>query len=137
MAIFCCFKTCFKSFILISPKWKILAAKAPVALVSLKTSVKSSIFPAPPEAIMGILTICEISLSNLTSKPCLVPSKSMEVSKISPAPNSSTFFCPIMGFIVCFYSSAVHKNVIFVSKLFRIYRHHYTLTAEFIGKSFN
>jgi hypothetical protein len=56
MAIFCCFKTCFKSLILISPKWKILAAKAPVALVSLKTSVKSSIFPAPPEAIIGILT---------------------------------------------------------------------------------
>ena len=31
IAIFFCFKTCFKSLILISPKWKILAAKAPVA----------------------------------------------------------------------------------------------------------
>ena len=43
--------------------------------------------PAPPDAITGILTDLEIASVNLISYPSLVPSLSIEVNKISPAPN--------------------------------------------------
>ena len=51
-----------------------LAAKAASALPILNTSVKCSIVPAPPDAIIGILTVSESLAKALLAKPFLVPS---------------------------------------------------------------
>ena len=48
--------------------------------------------PAPPDEIMGIFTDSETSLFSSVSKPFFVPSMSIEVSIISPAPKYSTSF---------------------------------------------
>ena len=64
------------------------AASAP----HLKTSSICSMLPAPPLAMTGTLTRLEILLVSSMSNPALVPSLSMDVSSISPAPSWATFF---------------------------------------------
>ena len=46
--------------------------------------------PTPPEAITGTATASAIARVSGMSKPCFVPSRSIEVSRISPAPSSVT-----------------------------------------------
>src|SRR5258708_4394002 len=65
------------------------AARAASALPAEKTSTKCCALPAPPEAITGIETIPAMAAVSSQSKPMPVPSRSMEVSRISPAPRSS------------------------------------------------
>src|ERR1700730_3835375 len=67
--------------------WKIEAASAASAAPSLKTLTKCSGNLAPPEAITGTETALEIAAVSVVSKPICVPSRSTEVSRISPAPN--------------------------------------------------
>ena len=50
---------------------------------------KSSTLPAPPEAMIGILTSLRTARIISRSKPSLVPSASIELSRISPAPSCS------------------------------------------------
>ena len=68
-----------------------MEAASPASIPSsMKTSLKCSILPAPPEAITGILRFLLISLNNSKSKPFLTPSVSMLFTTSSPAP----FFSP-------------------------------------------
>jgi hypothetical protein len=76
----------------ISLKWKTLAAKVASALVSLKQSIKCCMFPAPPEAIIGMFTNLFNWANASLAKPFFVPSLSIDVNKISPAPLCSTSF---------------------------------------------
>ena len=48
--------------------------------------------PAPPDAITGIFAFSETRLVSSISYPAFVPSQSILVSNISPAPSSSAFF---------------------------------------------
>ena len=71
-------------------KWKILAAataEAPDLDMAKYISLK---LDAPPDAITGILTDSETTLIRSKSYPFIVPSLSIEVNKISPAPLFST-----------------------------------------------
>src|SRR6266852_4177387 len=68
------------------PALKIDAASAASAAPSWKISTKCSGDLAPPEAITGTVTALEIAAVSATSKPLRVPSRSTEVSRISPAP---------------------------------------------------
>ena len=63
-----------------------LAAKTASALPFVIASCKCSRFPAPPDAIRGIFKSVDIVLSISRSNPSLVPSLSILVSRISPAP---------------------------------------------------
>ncbi len=65
------------------------AASAASASPSVRTSRKSSGFPAPPEAITGIFVARETVLVSSRSNPPWTPSVSIEVSRISPAPSAS------------------------------------------------
>ena len=80
------------------------AAKAASTFDFLKTSTISSGLPHPPDAITGMDTELTISLFSKISYPSFVPSLSMLVSKISPAPSFSTFFAHSMASIpvACF-----------------------------------
>ncbi len=60
----------------------------------MKTSAKCSSDPAPPDAITGIGTALETAAVSSQSKPVLVPSRSMDVSRISPAPRSAASLRP-------------------------------------------
>ena len=51
-------------------------------------STRWSRLPTPPEAITGIDTASQMARVTPSSKPSLVPSRSMLVSRISPAPSS-------------------------------------------------
>src|SRR5437016_8006298 len=64
------------------------AASAASAAPALKISTKCSGDLAPPEAMTGTDTALEISAVSFVSKPSCVPSRSTEVSRISPAPRS-------------------------------------------------
>src|SRR5215470_17697882 len=77
---------CFSSATACVPKWKIEAASAASAWPPVNTSTKCCALPAPPEAITGIETVCDTAAVSSQSKPVRVPSRSMEVSKSSPAP---------------------------------------------------
>ena len=46
--------------------------------------------PTPPEAITGTVTASATARVSAMSKPYLVPSRSIEVSRISPAPSATT-----------------------------------------------
>src|SRR5260221_573995 len=72
-----------------SPKWKIDAASTAVAWPWRMPSTRWSRLPTPPDAITGTGTLSAIACVSGRSKPCLVPSRSLEVSKISPAPAAS------------------------------------------------
>ena len=63
-----------------------LAARAALASASLMTSAKCSRAPPPPEAMTGMVTTWVMARVSGISKPALVPSASMLVSTISPAP---------------------------------------------------
>ena len=58
----------------------------------MNVSVKCCTEPAPPEAIIGIFTNADNFANASLAKPALVPSLSMEVNKISPAPRCATSF---------------------------------------------
>ena len=88
----------FSSGIATSPKWKMEAARPASTLGSVSNRVmKSSIFPAPPEAITGTLTALETASSISRSKPPFTPSVSMELRTISPAPSSTPFLIQLMA----------------------------------------
>ena len=82
------------SFSLCLLKWKREAAKAASTCVSLNTFNISFSDPHPPEAITGIFILSQIALINSISYPFSVPSVSMLVNSISPAPSLFYFFCP-------------------------------------------
>ena len=73
----------------VTPKWKMLAASAASALPRPKTSAKCAAEPAPPLAITGICTASLTAAVSSQSKPSRIPSVSMLVSRISPAPRDS------------------------------------------------
>ena len=67
--------------------------------VFLKTSNMCSGCPQPPDAIMGMREVRQIALFNLISYPFSVPSASMLVRRISPAPRDSTLLAHSMASI--------------------------------------
>ena len=70
-----------------SPKWKMDAASpASISGISLKSVTKSSIQPAPPDAITGTFTKAQTSCSSSKSNPCFTPSVSILFTTTSPAP---------------------------------------------------
>src|SRR5699024_7154149 len=78
------------SRMLTSPKWKMLAARTAFA-PDATAGGKWLAAPAPPEAMTGMDTTSRTAASISVSKPSLVPSASMELSRISPTPSSSPF----------------------------------------------
>ena len=77
------------SGIRISPKWKTDAASAALARPSVKAAAMCATVPHPPEATTGTRTASATARVSGRSKPSLVPSRSMLVSRISPAPRST------------------------------------------------
>src|ERR1700722_3105536 len=73
-----------------SPKWKIDAASTAVACPSRMPFTRWSRLPTPPDAITGTGMLSATAWVSGMSKPCRVPSRSMEVSRISPAPSETT-----------------------------------------------
>src|SRR5439155_236692 len=73
-----------------SPKWKIDAASTAVAWPWRMPSTRWSRLPTPPDAMTGTGTLSAIACVSGRSKPCRVPSRSIEVSRISPAPSETT-----------------------------------------------
>ena len=61
------------------------------------TSTKWSSVPAPPDAMTGIETAAETAAVISQSKPALVPSRSIDVSRISPAPRALRLARPFHG----------------------------------------
>src|SRR5690625_1690695 len=78
----------FTSAIFSTPKWKTLAASTPSA-PACAAATKSWADPAPPDAINGALVTSRAAASISKSKPRLVPSKSTEFNRTSPAPKST------------------------------------------------
>src|SRR5271157_1003590 len=76
------------SLILSSRKWNTLAASTASAPAT-TAGAKCSTVPAPPLAMTGTVTAARTALSIGRSKPALVPSKSIEFSRISPTPSSA------------------------------------------------
>src|SRR5262245_44876388 len=72
-----------------SPKWNTLAASTASAWPSSTPSAMCSAEPTPPEAITGTPTASDTARVSARSKPSRVPSRSMLVSRISPAPAAS------------------------------------------------
>jgi hypothetical protein len=68
------------------PKWKTLAARTASAPAS-TAGPKCARSPAPPLAITGTATTARTALISSRSKPVVVPSASIEFSRISPAPS--------------------------------------------------
>ena len=69
-----------------------LAASPAVAFVVLNKSLKSSIEPAPPEAITGTFTALLTAFTRSKANPFFVPSLFIDVKRISPAPSLTTLF---------------------------------------------
>src|ERR1035441_2325752 len=69
------------------PKWKTLAASTASAPAS-TAGAKCASVPAPPLAITGTVTTSRTARISSVSKPAVVPSASIEFSRISPAPSS-------------------------------------------------
>src|SRR6476469_7370398 len=78
----------FTSPIVSSRKWNTLAASTASAPAT-TAGAKCSTAPAPPLAITGTVTAPRTARSILRSKPALVPSSSIELSRISPTPSSA------------------------------------------------
>ena len=70
------------------------AASAASAAPSVKISAKCSGSLAPPEAITGTETARAMAAVSGTSKPCCVPSRSTEVSRISPGSERDALLRP-------------------------------------------
>ena len=64
-------------------------------------------FAGAAEATIGTETISETVRVNSISKPFFVPSASIEVRSISPAPRSAATLCPIDRIVLSRYPSAV------------------------------
>src|SRR5262245_17351249 len=79
---------CFTVAIRSSPKWNRLAASTASAPDRM-AGAKSLAWPAPPLAIIGTSTAARTASISDRSKPALVPSASIELSRISPAPSSA------------------------------------------------
>src|SRR5215471_5600300 len=71
------------------PKWKMEAASAASAPPSISPSRRCSRDPAPPDAMTGTVTASATARVSSRSYPSLVPSRSMLVRRISPAPRST------------------------------------------------
>src|SRR5438552_790767 len=71
------------------PKWKIDAASTASAPPSSAPWARCSRVPTPPLAMTGMLTASVTARVSSRSKPSRVPSRSIDVSKISPAPSRS------------------------------------------------
>src|SRR5580704_9913849 len=69
------------------PKWKTLAASTASAPASIAGG-KWARVPAPPLAMTGTLTAARTRAMSSVSNPAVVPSASIELSRISPAPRS-------------------------------------------------
>src|SRR5438876_730064 len=82
-------RSCLRTPTAISPEWKIEAASPASAPVRANRSTKCAASPAPPEAIIGTRTASAMSAVSSRSKPSRVPSRSIDVSRISPAPCST------------------------------------------------
>ena len=80
---------CLTASMATSSLWNIPAAKAASTSVFSKTSLKCSTFPAPEEAMTGMETFSLICFTSSMSKPLFVPSLSIQLSNISPAPSFS------------------------------------------------
>ena len=70
------------------PKWNTLAASTASAPAP-TAGAKWASSPAPPLAMMGTSTTARTARMSSRSKPALVPSASMELSRISPTPSSA------------------------------------------------
>ena len=68
-----------------APKWNTLAASTASAPASTAGAKWASV-PAPPLAMTGTLTAARTARISSRSKPAVVPSASIEFSRISPAP---------------------------------------------------
>ena len=79
--------TCLASATVCSPKWKIEAASTASAPPSSTPSTRCSSVPTPPLAMTGTSTTSLTARVSARSKPSRVPSRSIEVSMISPAPS--------------------------------------------------
>jgi hypothetical protein len=69
-----------------APKWNTLAASTASAPAS-TAGAKCASVPAPPLAITGTVTAARTARISSRSKPMVVPSASIEFSRISPAPS--------------------------------------------------
>src|SRR5215218_4335352 len=78
----------FTSPMVSSRKWNTLAARTASAPAT-TAGAKCSLAPAPPLAITGMDTAPRTARSIFRSNPALVPSKSIELSRISPTPSSA------------------------------------------------
>ena len=78
----------FTAEISISLRWKIDAARTADAPPSVTASTQWFGDPAPPEAITATPTEATTALVSSMSKPSFVPSVSIDVRRISPAPRS-------------------------------------------------
>ena len=68
------------------PKWNTLAARTASAPAS-TAGAKCASVPAPPLATTGTVTTARAARISSRSKPRVVPSASIEFSRISPAPS--------------------------------------------------
>jgi hypothetical protein len=69
-----------------APKWNTLAARTASAPAS-TAGAKCASVPAPPLAMTGTVTAARTARISSRSKPAVVPSASIEFSRISPAPS--------------------------------------------------
>src|SRR5262249_56057710 len=76
----------FTSAMRSSPKWKTLAASTASAPASI-AGAKWAGSPAPPLAMIGTVTAARTARISSRSNPVLVPSPSIELTKISPTPS--------------------------------------------------
>eukprot|EP01022_Parablepharisma_sp_SALTPOND_P016322 TRINITY_DN2380_c0_g1_i1.p1 TRINITY_DN2380_c0_g1~~TRINITY_DN2380_c0_g1_i1.p1 ORF type:complete len:563 (-),score=94.78 TRINITY_DN2380_c0_g1_i1:1050-2738(-) len=74
-----------------SPQCTMEAMSAAEALPLVSASAMCCGLPAPPEAMTGMDTFSTMSRVRSSSQPSLVPSASMELRQISPAPRDSPF----------------------------------------------
>src|SRR5690554_1750582 len=82
----------FTSAIVISRRWKMEAASTAEAPPTATASTQCWALPAPPEAMTGMSTASDTARVSSRSKPSLVPSRSIEVRRISPAPRAAPRF---------------------------------------------
>src|SRR5690606_22368920 len=68
------------------PRWRMLAARTALGRPVVTPSARCCRLPTPPEAMTGTGTASDTVRVSARSKPDLVPSRSMLVSRISPAP---------------------------------------------------
>src|SRR5882724_1556170 len=91
-SICCEARNCFKARMDWVLSWKMDAASAASAAPAVKTSAKCCGDFAPPLAMTGTETEVEMALVRAMSNPDCVPSRSMLVRRISPAPSSTASF---------------------------------------------